>query len=143
MTNHSSFVRSICNVIFQFKFLWVSGMNYLFGNALFALLWIINNSFLPYFCVAAISTSIASIFSFQMQSRVLLKSKSPSKIVTPVYLAIQILGLITASITVPYFSSLTSAGYIPIQFLWSAMVSVISVSYVYFFSKTYINQKRP
>ncbi len=98
---------------------------------MFAILWTLNNSTFPYFVVAIITTSFASVFSFQTQSRFLIESRSVRVAVSPMYLAIQFFALAVGSVLVPYVSHLVSVGYITIQFVWSALVSILSVIVLY------------
>lgn len=98
---------------------------------MFAILWTLNDLTFPYFLVAMITTLFASVFSFQTQSRFLVESRSVRVAVSPMYLAIQFFALAVGSVLVPYVSHLVSVGYITIQFVWSALISILSVIVIY------------
>ncbi len=123
--------RGFFKIFFRPRFLMVSLANYVFGNLVFAILWTLNNLTFPYFIVAIITTTFASVFSFQTQSRFLLESRSVRVAVSPIYLAIQFFALAVGSVLVPYVSHLMSIGYITIQFVWSALISILSVFVIY------------
>ena len=119
------------NFGFSAKFVGISGLNYLVGNLIFMLFWFFNIWSLPYLVIASISTFLSVFFSYQTQTRILIKSRDAKKFRSFGYLSIQIGSLMLASLVVPFLSRSTSLSYIAIQFVWSAAVSVLSVLFLF------------
>jgi hypothetical protein len=78
-----------------------------------------------------ISTFFSSLFSYQIQSRYIFESSKTRLFVSPLYLGIQLGNLGISAIVVPLISKATEIGYIPVQFLWSAFISLISLAVIY------------
>ena len=131
MNKFKTYILNLFRIFVQIKFLVISAVNYLFGNFIFAFFWTLNNEKFQYLIVAVPSTLIASIFSYQVQSRYLVNSANRRPIVSPIFLAIQLANLGVSAIMVPFLSKETSLGLIPIQFLWSGFISVISIILIY------------
>jgi hypothetical protein len=104
----------------------VSSVNYLFGNLLFAILWRYLGAHLEYWLVAIICTAMASVFSFQTQSKYLLRIETRS-FFNPRYTLFQLIGLLIAIYTVPTISSHFKLNIILVQFAWSAFFSLVSL----------------
>jgi hypothetical protein len=111
---------------FGLRLLLVSISNYLFGNLLFAALWNFFHNHLAYWEIAFVSTCIASVFSYQTQSRLILRLKMGS-IVNFQYVAFQITGLLLSILVVPAISDHFRINIIIVQFGWSALFSLVSL----------------
>jgi hypothetical protein len=111
---------------FGFRLLVVSIANYLFGNFLFALLWIISAQRESYWVIAIISTFFASMFSYQTQSRGILRTTTQS-VINLRYISFQLFGLAFAIVVIPSISSFWQIDIIFVQFGWSAFFSLISL----------------
>jgi hypothetical protein len=111
---------------FGFRLFVVSAVNYFFGNVLFAILWRTFGSYLEYWKIAITCTVIASIFSFQTQSRYLLRIETRS-FFNPRYTIFQLIGLLIAIGVVPAMSLYFKLDIILVQFAWSAFFSLVSL----------------
>lgn len=131
MTSLRTFAAGFVRIFVSVRFLLVSILNYLTGNLIFSIIWFLNDSKFSYPIIATCSTLAASVFSYQTQSRILLKSSNNIKVVEPLYLCIQISSLLLSFYIVPLLSKVTSTGYIFTQFLWSAIISVVSILIIF------------
>ena len=104
----------------------VSAVNYFFGNVLFAILWRSFDGYSEYWHIAIICTVVASIFSFQTQSRYLLRIETRS-FFNPRYTTFQLIGLLIAIATVPAVSIYFKLDIVLVQFAWSAFFSLVSL----------------
>lgn len=104
----------------------VSVCNYLFGNFLFALLWGLSDRHFAYWEIATVSTCLSSVFSYQTQSRLILRQGTES-FINLYYVSFQLLGLAFAILAVPSISGLLQMNIVIIQFGWSAFYSLISL----------------
>jgi hypothetical protein len=104
----------------------VSTVNYFFGNVLFIILWRFFGGYLEYWQIAIICTGLASVFSFQTQSRFVLRIETTS-FFNPRYTTFQLIGLLIAITTVPAMSSHFKLDIILVQFAWSAFFSLVSL----------------
>jgi len=111
---------------FGFRVVGVSICNYLFGNILFALSWGIFHSHFVYWQIAIACTFISSIFSYQTQSRLILRRQT-GPIINYRYIAFQLLGLALAILLVPAISNKFELSVILLQFAWSAFYSLSSL----------------
>ena len=123
---------------FGLRLLSVSFLNYLFGNLLFAFLWNVSTGNFAYWKIAIISTFLASVFSYQTQSRYILKIPAET-LVNLRYVAFQLLGLAFAILAVPSISRSWQLNIVIVQFGWSAFFSLVSLFLLRrrnFFAKT-------
>lgn len=104
----------------------VSAVNFFFGNVLFAILWKFCGSHSEYWQIAVVCTCLASVFSFQTQSRYLLGVETRSYF-NPRYTTFQLFGLLIAITTVPAMSIRFKIDIILVQFFWSAFFSLFSL----------------
>ena len=104
----------------------VSAVNYFFGNVLFAILWKYFGNYSEYWQIAVICTCVASVFSFQTQSRYLLRFETRSYF-NPRYTTFQLIGLLIAITIVPAVSIRFKLDIILVQFAWSAFFSLFSL----------------
>lgn len=104
----------------------VSIINYLFGNIMFAILWKTCGGYLMYWQIAIVCTFLASLFSFQTQSRFILKQETKS-FFNPRYTLFQLFGLLISIIAVPALTSYSKLDLVVVQFLWSAFFSLLSL----------------
>jgi len=104
----------------------VSTCNYLFGNSLFAFLWVALENHLKYWEIAVLSTCVASIFSYQTQSRFLLKQEAGA-IINARFILFQLFGLFMAVLLVPSLTTALGTNLIVMQFAWSAFFSSITL----------------
>jgi len=111
---------------FGFRLVGVSICNYLFGNILFTILWLFLHHYFAYWEIAIFCLIVASIFSYQTLSRLILgRKKGP--FINFLYVTFQLLGLLLAIILVPVISDRLRISIILIQFGWSACYSLISL----------------
>ena len=104
----------------------VSAINYCFGNILFAVLWKVFGGQLNHWEIAIICTCVASIFSYQTQSRYLLRMGATT-FFSPRYTSFQLFGLLIAIAIVPSLSDYLNLDVILVQFVWSAFFSFVSL----------------
>ena len=113
--------------VFGMRLVLVSLGNYLFGNFLFALLWGLSDGYFAYWEIAIVSTCLSSVFSYQTQSRLILRQGTES-FINLNYVSFQLLGLAFAILAVPSISRLLQMNIVIIQFGWSAFYSLISLA---------------
>jgi hypothetical protein len=104
----------------------VSGVNYFFGNVMFAILWKFFGNYLEYWKIAILCTCVASVFSFQTQSRFILKQRTV-RFVNFRFISFQLLGLALAIIFVPRLARDLKIDIVTTQFVWSAFYSLLSL----------------
>jgi hypothetical protein len=114
---------------FGLRLVLVSISNYLFGNLLFALTWMTFGSQLKYWEIAFLCTCVASIFSFQTQSRFILKHQA-IRYVNFRFILFQLLGLALAIIFVPQIALSFKMNIVVAQFGWSGFYSLISLLFL-------------
>jgi len=88
---------------FSLRLLVVSMCNYVFGNILFAFIWSFTNRAAEYWEIAIVCTFISSVFSYQTQSRIILKNQIDA-IINFKYSSFQLIGLAIAILIVPFIS---------------------------------------
>lgn len=111
---------------FGVRLVLVSICNYLFGNFLFALMWQVFENRLFYWEIAILCTFCASIFSYQTQSRFILRQQVRSYINLR-YTLFQLSSLALAIILVPKLAEGIGISIVLAQFGWSAFFSLISL----------------
>ena len=112
---------------FVFRMFLVSGINYLFGNSVFALLWGIFKLKFQYWEIATLSTILAAIFSYQTQSRFILKNENLNSFVNSRFVGFQLLGLALSILMVPLLASSLRINIVFSNFIWSAFFSILSL----------------
>jgi hypothetical protein len=111
---------------FGLRLILVSLCNFLFGNILFAFLWIFLHQYFAYWGIAIVCLILASIFSYQTQSRLIL-GRETGPFINFLYITFQLLGLFLAILLVPVISDRLRLSIILIQFGWSACYSLTSL----------------
>ncbi len=124
--------RKLRRFLFSYRFLFVSLLNFLAGNLIFTFLWLINANVFAYWQIAFITTVLASIFSFQTQSRIVLRKNSTLGLINLRYLIFQIVGLASSIAFVPSFAQFFSVNLLLIQLIWSALFSVFMFIFLIF-----------
>ena len=104
----------------------VSAVNYFFGNVLFAILWKFFGNYSDYWQIAILCTCVASVFSFQTQSRFILKQRTV-RFINFRFISFQLLGLALAIIFVPRLARDLKIDIVTTQFVWSAFYSLLSL----------------
>jgi hypothetical protein len=107
----------------------VSAVNYFFGNVLFAILWRFFGNDSEYWQIAIVCTCVASVFSFQTQSRFILKQRIV-RFVNFRFISFQLLGLALAIIFVPRLALALKVDIVATQFVWSAFYSLLSLLFL-------------
>lgn len=107
----------------------VSAINYFFGNVLFAIFWRFFGNYLEYWQIAIICTGFASVFSFQTQSRFILKQRVV-RFINFRFISFQMLGLALAIIFVPRLALALKIDIVTTQFVWSAFYSLLSLLFL-------------
>jgi hypothetical protein len=110
--------------LFSFRFILISLLNFTFGYSAFAVLWLLGNSFFTYWQIACLSTLFSSIFSFQSQSRFVLRKKGSLVLVQPSYIFLQFFSLVINIVVVPFLSDFYKINILLAQFFWSSFFSV-------------------
>ena len=111
---------------FGVRLLVVSIFNYLFGNCLFAVLWVVLGDRFKYWGVAVLCTCVSAIFSFQSQVRFVLRQSIVS-FINFRFVSFQLLGLTLGIFSVPKFADFFNVSIVIIQFSWSALFSLLSL----------------
>ena len=104
----------------------VSAVNYFFGNVLFAILWKLFGNYSDYWQIAILCTCVASVFSFQTQSRFILKQRTV-RFINFRFISFQLLGLALAIIFVPRLALELRMDIVTTQFVWSGFYSLLSL----------------
>jgi len=104
----------------------VSAVNYFFGNVLFAVLWKFFGKYSDYWQIAILCTCVASVFSFQTQSRFILKQRTV-RFINVRFISFQLLGLALAIIFVPRLALDLRMDIVTTQFVWSGFYSLLSL----------------
>jgi hypothetical protein len=110
--------------LFSFRFVLISLLNFTFGYSAFTVLWLWGNSFFSYWQIACASTLFSSIFSFQSQSRFVLRKRESIVLVKPSYIFLQFVGLVINIVVVPLLSDSYEINILLAQFFWSSFFSV-------------------
>lgn len=120
-------VLKAINSIISTRFLIVGATNYLFGNLVFTLLWSLLSAHLSYLILASASTIISSLFSYASHTFVTLKEKTFIMQNFSLFSLVQLMGLIVSVLLVPRVASSLVVNLLLIQYLWSAIFSIVGV----------------
>jgi hypothetical protein len=111
----------------SFKFITVSGFNFLVGYFIFILTWLTLRDHLRYLPIAAISTTFSAIWSFQTHNRITLNRRCLRIFISPQYLSLQLIALLLSSLLVPFLASYLGINLLIIQFFWTVILSLIGL----------------
>lgn len=110
-----------------YRLVFVSAINYLFGNVTFAGIWTVSKNYFMYWQVAVLSTFIASIFSFYTQSRFIFSRNQDRRFISWRYILFQIIGLFGGVLFIKNILILGEFNIILLQFIWSGAFSVATL----------------
>jgi len=109
------------------RFLLVGTLNYVAGNLIFTFYWWAFHHKLAYFLIALLTMLSTSLFSYSTHTFGTLKSRRFEKTDLGIYTFIQGIGLVSSVILVPRVSSIFEVHLLLVQYIWSAIYSVMGI----------------
>jgi hypothetical protein len=112
---------------FQIRFLLAGILNYLVAMLIFSLSWFLLNSFTSYLVISCLTTVTSILFSLTIHKKITLSRSHVSRVNSILYYFFHLFQFSTSLIFVPRLSVDLDIALPFIQYMWSAVASVLGV----------------